>query len=189
LETLLLKKTQELFHGMRFSDFLFVLVLLANISVVVYLGIGNYHRASKVGESLKNGESILAWFNAIPNDPHSENLSDKNFCSALKEGQTSNVGKANTWRECLDSIFSSHGPFHGYTNLLMPESPIYAGQCNKHDLGTSGAFIFELLTLNPAGPPQTSQMEGDQKLIGDMHVRLSLCDTGYYLVKIGEFKL
>jgi hypothetical protein len=71
----------------------------------------------------------------------------------------------------------------------MPEDPPYASKCDKHELGTSGAFIFEKMTMNPAGPPAVSPMEPNEKLVSGMNIRLSVCDTGYYLVKIGEFKL
>jgi len=42
---------------------------------------------------------------------------------------------------------------------------------------------------NPAGPPSAGPMESGEKLLEGINIRLSLCDTGYYLIKIGEFKL
>jgi hypothetical protein len=97
--------------------------------------------------------------------------------------------KVNTWQTCVGALFEDGGPFKDYSNLLMPNSPAYATKCDKHELGTSGAFIFEKMILNPAGPPVVSPMESGEKLVGGMNIRLSLCDTGYYLIKIGEFKL
>jgi hypothetical protein len=32
-------------------------------------------------------------------------------------------------------------------------------------------------------------MGAGELIVDDMNIRLSVCDTGYYLIKIGEFKL
>ena len=97
--------------------------------------------------------------------------------------------KVHRWKDCVEALFAAKGPFASYTNLLNPDGPAYAMKCNKKDLLTSGSFIFEKMTLNPAGPPGISPLEPNEKLITGLNIRLSVCDTGYYLIKIGEFKL
>jgi hypothetical protein len=71
----------------------------------------------------------------------------------------------------------------------MTDNPPYADKCDKQQLGTSGAFIFEKLIPNPAGPSVAVPIEPNEILISGMNIRLSVCDTGYYLIKVGEFKL
>ena len=45
------------------------------------------------------------------------------------------------------------------------------------------------MMMNPAGPPSISSIEPNEKLVSGLNIRLSVCDAGYYIVKIGEFKL
>ena len=175
---------------MRYSDFLFLWVLFANLLLVAYLGIGDHQKALKVVYSQANGEQIIAWFEALNQKLQENKPVAEQFCVPAQEGAVSPQGAhLNTWKDCIGSLFAASGPFHDYTNLLMPEDPPYASKCDKHELGTSGAFIFEKMTINPAGPPAVSPMEADEKLVSGLNIRLSVCDTGYYLVKIGEFKL
>jgi len=184
------KIIREIFRGMKFSDYFFILVLLANLILVTYLGIGDYRKGEKVDQSLRNGEQILSWFENFSQKIEAKEAVTQSIWLPLAEGERPSKGaKINTWHSCVESLFHSSGPFQDYANLLMPQALPFAEKCDKHEPGSSGAFIFEKLTLNPAGPPATSPMGPGEKLIGSMNIRLSLCDTGYYLVKIGEFKL
>lgn len=186
----MLKKIRAIFRGMKFSDALFMWVIFANLLLVAYLGVGDYNKAVKVTDSLKVGETIIAWF-----EDFSQQLANNQpiaMTSCMPQGEDASLNKENkpnTWKSCVESLFAGGGPFASYTNLIMPKDSVLANKCDKHELGTSGAFIFEKLTTNPAGPPTASPMEPGEKLIAGLQVRLSLCDTGYYLVKIGEFKL
>ena len=165
-------------------------VLFINLIVVAYLGIGNHQKALKVGQLQENGEQIIAWFEGFEAKVQAGETVAQKSCVPVEEGAGLGRGvKVNTWKDCVSSLFATAGPFGDYANLLMPEDPPYASKCDKHELGTSGAFIFEKMTMNPAGPPAVSPMEPNEKLMSGMNIRLSLCDTGYYLIKIGEFKL
>ena len=184
------KQSYGIFRGMRFSDVLFLWVLFANLLLVAYLGVGDHQKALKLASTQTNGEQIIAWFEGF-NQKLQENESvSEQSCVPAQEGVASPKGaKPNTWKDCIKPLFAASGPFHDYTNLLMPDSPPYASKCDKHELGTSGAFIFEKMTMNPVGPPAVSPMEPNENLVSGLNIRLSVCDTGYYLVKIGEFKL
>ncbi|QWD64661.1 hypothetical protein [Polynucleobacter sp. MWH-UH2A] len=184
------KKSYGIFRGMRYSDFLFLWVLFANLLLVAYLGVADHQKALKIGYSQTSGEQIIAWFEGFNQKLQENKPVEQQSCVPAQEGAASPEGaKPNTWNDCIGSLFAADGPFHEYTNLLNPEDPAFASKCDKHELGTSGAFIFEKLTMNPAGPPVVGPMELHEKLVSGQNVRLSLCDTGYYLVKIGEFKL
>ena len=184
------KQSYGIFRGMRYSDFLFLWVLFANLLLVAYLGVGDHQKALKIAYTQTSGEQIIAWFEGFNQKLQEKESVAEQACVPLQEGAASPEGsQVNTWKDCIGTLFATSGPFHEYTNLLMPEDPPYASKCDKHELGTSGAFIFEKMTMNPAGPPAVSPMEPNEKLVSGMNIRLSVCDTGYYLVKIGEFKL
>ena len=184
------KNIQSLFHGMRVSDFFFLWVLFANLLLVAYLGIGNYQNGAKVATSQDNGEAIVAWFGDLATKLEANESIQPAACTPMdEEAKFAKGAKVNHWKNCVEALFGAKGPFESYTNLLNPDGPAYSSKCNKHDLLTSGSFIFEKLTPNPAGPPGLSPMEPGEKLVSGLQVRLSLCDTGYYLIKIGEFKL
>jgi len=181
---------REIFRGMKFSDFIFLCVLVANLILVGYLGVGDYRKGESVALLQKNGEQILLWFGEFSQKLEINESIGQKSCIPLAEGEIPSRGvKVNTWQACVSSLFDNGGPFQDFSNLLMPNSPAYAAKCDKHELGTSGAFIFEKLTLNPAGPSAASPMEPNERLVSGMNIRLSLCDSGYYLIKIGEFKL
>ena len=184
------KIIQGIFGSMKFSDSIFLCVLIANLILVAYLGVGSHERALKVGQTQANGEQIIAWFEEFGQKLEANELATPESCIPSDEGAVSaKSAKLNIWKSCVETLFAEKGPFHSYTNLLMPKDPAYALKCDKQDLGTSGAFIFEKMTMNPAGPPSVGPMDPQEKLVSGMNFRLSLCDTGYYLIKIGEFKL
>jgi hypothetical protein len=184
------KNIQSLFRGMRVSDFFFLWVLFANLLLVAYLGIGNYQNGAKVATSQDNGEEIVAWFSGLAAKLEANEPIEPAACKPVdEENKFTKDVKVNHWKNCVEALFAAKGPFESYSNLLHPDGPAYSSKCNKKDLVTSGSFIFEKLTINPAGPPGISPMEPGEKLISGLNIRLSLCDTGYYLVKIGEFKL
>ena len=184
------KKIHGIFHGMQISDFLFLSAVFANLFLVIYLGVGNHQKALKVGQSQENGEQIIAYFEEFASKLQAGEPVTQKSCVPVEEGATSIKGpKINTWKDCIGDLFVSGGPFANYPNLLMPKESPYAIKCDKHDLGTSGAFIFEKLIPNPAGPATATPLELTEKLVSGMNIRLSVCDTGYYLIKIGEFKL
>ncbi len=184
------KNIQSLFRGMRVSDFFFLWVLFANLLLVAYLGIGNYQNGAKFATSQDNGEEIVAWFSGLAAKLEANEPIEPAACKpADEENKFTKDVKVNHWKNCVEALFAAKGPFESYSNLLHPDGPAYSSKCNKKDLVTSGSFIFEKLTINPAGPPGISPMEPGEKLVSGLNIRLSLCDTGYYLVKIGEFKL
>jgi hypothetical protein len=184
------KKIYGIFYAMRYSDFLFLWVLFVNLLLVACLGVGNHEKALKVGHLQENGEQIIAYFEELESKLQAGETLTQESCIPAEEDVINIKGvKINTWNNCVTSIFGAGGPFADYSNLLMPEDPPYAIKCDKHELGTSGAFIFEKLTPNPVGPAVASPLESNEKLISGMNIRLSVCDTGYYLIKIGEFKL
>ena len=184
------KKIQRSKLGIKLPDFLFICLVLANLALVVNLGLGDYQRGRLVADSQQNGEQILAWFENFALKIQDGSAVSPQSCIPFSEevpGQK--AAKINTWKSCIEALYGSNGPFHQYTNLLIPDVPAYAAKCDKHELDSSGAFIFEKLTANPAGPPSAGPMEPSEKLLEGINIRLSLCDTGYYLIKIGVFKL
>jgi hypothetical protein len=184
------KKDYGIFYGIRYADFLFLWVLFINLLLVAYLGVANHQKALKVGELQTNGEQVITWFEEFQTKLQAGDSVTPESCVPTEEDASHIKGaQINTWKDCVESLFSNQGPFKDYSNLLEPEHLPYANKCDKNEIGTSGAFIFEKLTANPAGPPTAAPIEPHDKLISGMNVRLSLCDTGYYLVKIGEFKL
>ena len=184
------KKIQILFQEMRVSDFIFIAVLCANLFLVAYLGFSNYQNSAKVAISQANGEAIIGWFETLASKLEADEPIQPQACKPIDEDSKFIKGtKTNHWKDCIEALFAAKGPFESYTNLLKPNGPAYATKCNKKDLLTSGSFIFEKMTLNPAGPPSVSPMEPGEKLVSGLNIRLSLCDTDYYLIKIGEFKL
>jgi hypothetical protein len=185
------KNTQSLFREIRVSDFVFLLVLVANLLLVIYLAEGNYQKGAKVAQIQDNAEEILVWFGDFTAKVEANEPIQPKACVPFNEDTKPTGGdiKVNNWRGCVEALFAAKGPFEKFSNLLMPEGPTYTSKCTKQDLATSGALIFEKLTLNPAGPPGVSTLEPGEKLVSGLNIRLSMCDTGYYLIKIGEFKI
>ena len=183
------KNTQGIFGGMKFSDLAFLGVLIANFILVGYLGLDDYQRATKLSQIQTNGEQIVSWFEDFSQKLESKEEVTPAACVPLGKEADATKGVANTWKSCADALFAGDGPFKAFTNLLMPKDLVYAQKCDKQNLGSSGAFIFEKLIINPVGPPGVAPMGAGEVIVDDLNIRLSVCDTGYYLIKIGEFKL
>ena len=71
----------------------------------------------------------------------------------------------------------------------MKDGLIYANQCDRENLESKGALVFERLQRGPTGSPVVSELKDTDVLSSGMEFRISLCDRGFYLVKIGEAKL
>ena len=184
------KNIQVLFRDMRISDYFFILVVLANALLGIYLGIGNYQNAAKVAASQDNAEEIIVWFEALARKSEANEPIEPAACTPIDEDEKLIKGvRPNHWKNCVEALFGAKGPFESYVNLLNPTGPAYTAKCNKTDLLNSGALIFEKLTPNPAGPPGASPLVSGERLVSGLQIRLSLCDTGFYLIRIGEFKL
>lgn len=189
-ESVLGKNIQSLFREMSVSDFFFIVVAIANVILLTYLGYGNYQNADKVAATQDRGEAIITWFSELAGKLEANEPIQPAACRPNDEDSKFIKGaKVNHWKDCVEALFAAKGPFESYTNLLKPDGLVYSMKCNRKDLLTSGSFIFEKMTINPAGPPGISPLEPGEKLISGLNIRLSVCDTGYYLVKIGEFKL
>ena len=184
------KNIQNLFRGMQASSFFFIFVLLANVLLVIYLGIGNYQNAAKVAASQNNAEEIIAWFETLTIKSQANEPIEPAACTPIDQDEKLiNGSKPNHWKNCVEALFAPKGPFESYANLLNPTGPAYTAKCNKTDLLNSGALVFEKLTPNPAGPRGASPLEPGERIVSGLQIRLSLCDTGFYLIRIGEFKL
>jgi hypothetical protein len=129
---------------MRYSDFLFLWVLFANLLLVCCtLGLAIIKKHFKLLLLQTNGEQIMTWFEGFNQKLQRKEPVAEQVCVPAQEGAASPEGaQANTWKECISTLFATSGPFHEYTNLLMPEDSPYASKCDKHELGYERRIHF-----------------------------------------------
>jgi hypothetical protein len=71
----------------------------------------------------------------------------------------------------------------------MKDGLIYAKKCDRENLESKGALVFERLQTGPTGSPVVSELKEIDVLFSGMEFRINLCDRGFRLIKIGEAKL
>jgi hypothetical protein len=170
--------------GLKYQDYIFIIILIFNIVLVTYLGTDLYHEAVKLDIAKSNGEAILARAKELTED------TDRNISREPQTCLTKEISnKDNTWKECLQELFDSKGKFNHFKNSIEETNPVVSRICDKQVASSKGSFIFEKVNINPTGIPTFSPLEDSETLVKGLTVRLSVCDRGYYRIIIGEISL
>ena len=175
---------------LKWSDYVFIFLLGINLIVVVLLGRNIYIQGDKLEQARKNAELVMAWADGVDEDMNAGKPISPLKCTPATDKNLKTLKfQPNTWGECLADLFGPKGKFPEVSNTFSENGHIWAKKCDREHLESKGALVFERLQPGPTGSPVVSELKDTDVLLSGMEFRISLCDRGFWLIKIGEAKL
>ena len=160
------------------GDISFLIFVLIVAIVMTSISYTIWHDEKKSGESKESGEQVVALLTE----------------QGLKRGNAEASPAATcdvstmTWGACRDALFTAGGPLANITNSFGKNNLLYTSACDRNDLHTLGAFIFEKGTPKPDGSGFTySSIDDEEKLDQTVPMRLTVCVRGFTAEHVSEF--
>jgi hypothetical protein len=175
---------------LKWSDYVFICLLCINLIGVILLGRNIYIQGDKLEQARKNAELVMAWAVGVGEDMNAGKPISPPKCTPASDRDLKTAKfQPNTWGECLADLFEPKGKFPEITNTFMKDGLIYVKKCDREHPESKGAMVLERLQTGPTGSPVVSELKDTDVLLSGMEFRISLCDRGFWLIKIGEAKL
>jgi hypothetical protein len=185
------------------SDWVFILIVLAILSLVARLGHAAYLEAMHTENSKKNGEELSAWLTKTGADRFKKTF-EHPACAGGKapvkpvevdadgdgEPDINTEPVAGTWGACFQYL-KTQPLFKDMVNPFFNEPPNFIAACNPDDESLMGAIVLEKMVTTPPGsavPVINSQLVDADPIDQKMQLRVSICDKGSYAIKIAEFE-
>ena len=170
--------------GPTSSDLFFLGFLILNLCFVSYLGKDLYQVAINLEKSKAQGEVFLAWSEEFNKNIDATPSPSPQSCLPKKEEEIE-----NKWGDCIADLFGAEGTFKDFVNHINHANPIFSKVCSKANQESSGTLVFDKITPGPTGAPTYAPLENSEILGKGLNYRVSVCDRGFYAIKIGEAKL
>ena len=185
------------------ADWIFILIVLAILSLVANLGHSAYLEAMHTENSKKNGEDIAKWLTETGANRFKKTF-DNPACTGGKapvkppEVDTDGDGEPDlvtepmpgTWGACFQHMMTNTD-LKQLVNPFFDETPKFVATCNPDDATLMGSIVLEKMVATPPGsavPMINSQLIDTDPIDQKMQLRVSICDKGSYAIKIAEFE-
>jgi hypothetical protein len=185
------------------ADWVFILIVLAILSLVANLGHSAYLEAMHTENSKKNGEDIAKWLTETGANRFKKTF-DMPACTGGKapvkppEVDADGDGEPDvnpepvpgTWGACFQHMMTNTD-LKQLVNPFFDETPKFIAACNPDDESLMGSVVLEKMVATPPGsavPVINSQLVESDPIDQKMQLRVSICDKGSYAIKIAEFE-
>jgi len=185
------------------ADWVFILIVLAILSLVANLGHSAYLEAMHTENSKKNGEDIAKWLTETGANRFKKTF-DMPACTGGKapvkppEVDADGDGEPDvnpepvpgTWGACFQHMMTNTD-LKQLVNPFFDETPKFVATCNPDDVTLMGSIVLEKMVATPPGsavPVINSQLVESDPIDQKMQLRVSICDKGSYAIKIAEFE-
>lgn len=185
------------------ADWIFILIVLAILTLVANLGHSAYLEAMHTEISKKNGEDIAKWLTETGTNRFKKTF-DIPACMGGKapvkppevdadgDGEPDPVTEAlpGTWGGCFQHMMTQTD-LKALVNPFFKEPPKFIAACNPDDESLMGSVVLEKMVATPPGsavPVINSQLMDTDPIDQKMQLRVSICDKGSYAIKIAEFE-
>lgn len=177
--------------GLALSEFLFILMLVAALGLVGFLGRISLQEARRTDAAKEQAVKMLRWLDSLSANSNDIAPALKAHCVAGQpEDQSAAVKTGSAWQTCRDALALEGGPLHGYINPFSAEFPVFSEKCDRKNIATRGAIIVEeSLKVPPGQTAKFVPMQAGRLLENGLAVRVTICDKGSYPIKIGEANL
>ena len=183
------------------ADWVFILIVLAILTLVANLGHSAYLEAMNTENSKKNGEAISAWLTEA-GPARFKKTYEHTACAGGKapikpvevdadgESEVNTEPVPGTWGACFQYLISQTD-LKNLVNPFFDEPPKFIAACNPDDESLMGSVVLEKMVATAPGsavPVINSQLLDSDPIDQKMQLRVSICDKGSYAIKIAEFE-
>ncbi len=160
------------------GDIGFLIFVLIISTVMTSISYTIWHDEKNSGESKTSGEQVVALLTEQGLKRDNADASPAATCDVA----------TMTWGACRDALFAASGPLANITNSFSKDNHLYTSACDRNDLLTLGALVFEKGTPKPDGSGFTySAIADDEKLDQPVPMRLTVCVRGFASEHVSEF--
>ena len=175
---------QQVAPPLKRTDKLFIFFMLCMTCVVAWMGYTTFQKGTIEETSKRNGEAWLQWLSESAKHRH-----EAGFLPATCAAQSPPA--TQIWGNCFESITTPEGPLGKLTNPFSGGRLQRVVKCDSQDRALAGALVFEKYTPTPPGSaiPTLLTALADSDNIGEkIQIRLSVCDKGANVIRIGELE-
>ena len=175
---------QPMAPPLKRADKLFIFFMICMTCLVAWMGYTTYQKGMIEETSKRNGEAWLKWLSESAKSRHAPGFQPA-ACAAQLPPVT------QIWADCFESITAPDGPLGALTNPYSGGRLQRVVKCDAQDRTLAGALVFEKHTPTPPGSaiPTLLTALADSDNIGEkVQIRLSVCDKGANVIRIGELE-
>ena len=168
--------------GPTFADWIFILLVVAALALVAYLGQIAFTHAQQTEKTKRNGEALVTWLSTASADRFNPDYPVK-ACAGGGDPKTSN------WGACLEHLMAND--FKSMQNPFNNKPPAFIEACNPSDKSLKGEIVLLKNTATPAGSAVSavsSKLVAEDSIDQKLQLSIAICDKGAYLVKVTDFE-
>lgn len=166
-------------------ELLFVLLLVAALVGVVFLGSLSYAEAQRTEMAKSHAQTVIEVLRAL--GPGGNVPASLREPCRLREGP---AGAGSSWAACRAGLVAPGGPLAGLPNPFDARQAFFAAQCDRTNLATRGAIVVEKgYAPVPGAPVAYGPLEDGEVLARGLLLRVLACDKGAFSIRVGELKL
>ena len=163
----------------RFSDWVFLTLLVLALGAVVWVGHLAYIEGHKTEQTKRMGEAWLQWIQQAGPQRDQDDFLPR-VCARSADRQ---------WGACMNVLVSAEGPLKEQINAFSGKPFALVPKCDFEDRSSVGALVIEKLTPTPPGsavPFVVSPLGLTDPIDVAVTLKVSVCDKGAGPIKIGE---
>jgi hypothetical protein len=168
--------------GPTFADWIFILLVVAALALVAYLGQIAFAHAQQTETSKRNAEGLVTWLSTASADRFNPDYPVK-ACAGGGDPKTS------TWGACLEHLLAND--FKSMQNPFNNKPPAFIEACNPSDKSLQGEIVLLKNTataLGSAVASVSSQLVAEDSIDQKLQLSMGICGKGAYLVKVSDFE-
>jgi hypothetical protein len=162
-------------------DRMFLLLLLAVLLLVSWVGVLAYQEGQKTEITKRQGEAWMEWL---------ANASAKRFDADFSPA-TCTGGSPNSWAGCVASLQQPGAALSAMINPFSGQPLSMVSRCDVADRSLAGGLLIEKLIPTPPGSPiplVNANMQEHDSIETKLQIRVTMCDKGSSPIKIGEIE-
>jgi hypothetical protein len=166
--------------GPTFADWIFILLVVAALALVAYLGQIAFGHAQQTEKTKRNGEALVTWLSTASAERFKPDYPVK-ACAGGGDPKTS------TWGACLEHLLAND--FKSMQNPFKGKTPEFIEACNPSDKSLKGEIVILKNTATPAGSAVatvSSKLAAEDSIDQKLQLSIGICDQGAYLVKVSD---
>jgi hypothetical protein len=164
-------------------DILFLIFLACMLACVAWVGVLSHEEGVKNKVTVENGEAWVKWLKDNSDARMKEDFAIESCAFSAEERRR--------WGECVASLQKDVKELSHLINPFTHEPVTFVAKCIAKDASTVGAIFLEKLVPTPPGsaiPMVASQLVDIDPIDTKVSLRLTVCDTGGYPIKVDEFE-
>jgi len=199
---------------LKTADFAFLVVLVAVVLAVFYIGFRDFKETLKVDDVRENAAQVVTWLqeaqvareegkplaplacarggaNSSPAPATAAAAAAEPVAAAAAPQAPAPSARGPHWEACVSALQSAGQPFAEFKNPLVADGLVFGNKCDRSDLKTMGSIVFEKGTagINNGQPIIVyTPIEPNESIASEVLLRVTVCGRGFVVFHVAELK-